>query len=225
VLPVSVVDVYKNVRGNHSDSDSSRSGFSRFPSEVSDLSYELFLRGCKDIFDPFAGWGERHYKAIQHNKNYTGYDISARAVGQAEIEYGVANTLADSSVAQIPIFDGLLTCPPYWNLEIYSDVGIEQIRTFDEFICILGDVFRRCFDVCLSGGVFCILVGNWRKNGTYYDLSFAVKNIFRDMGALTIDCVVISRRQKTKVKVLIPQAVRLGYTVNLHEELLVFAKP
>ena len=35
----------------------------------------------------------------------------------------------------------------------------------------------------------------------------------------------MSRLGVSKVKVMIPQAVRLGYTVKVHETLSVFAKP
>ncbi len=36
----------------------------------SDLCYQYYLRDSKEIFDPFAGWGERHSKAIEWGKEY-----------------------------------------------------------------------------------------------------------------------------------------------------------
>ena len=48
--------------------------------------------------------------------------------------------------------------------------------------------------------------------------------MFDSFGATPFDSVVISRRDTTKIKIMIPQAIRLGYTVKLHEMLLVFEK-
>ena len=224
VLPISVIDVEKHKRGNHKDGESSRAGYSAFPSEVSDLCYELFLRDATHVFDPFAGWGDRHAKAIEHGFRYTGYDVSNKSIAKASIDHGVDNILADSLTAPIPRFDGLLTCPPYWNLELYSPDGLERAKTFDEFGGQLTRVFGRCYNAAADGTKFCVMVGNWRKKGVYYDLSLMTKSIFKNLGAITIDCVIISRIKKTKISIMLPQAKRLGYTVNLHEELLVFEK-
>lgn len=77
----------------------------------------------------------------------------------------------------------------------------------------------------MPGAKFCIMTGDWRDVGVYYDLSFQVQRIFDRLGAVTIDQVIISRRTISKVKIMIPQAVRLGYTVKVHETLNVFQKP
>jgi hypothetical protein len=45
-----------------------------------------------------------------------------------------------------------------------------------------------------------------------------------ECGATPVDIVVGSRATVTKIKVMIPQAVRLGYAVKVHETLLVFRK-
>jgi|TARA_R110002167_G_C12510261_1_gene637170 hypothetical protein len=224
VLPVSVIDVEKSKRGSHKDGESSRAGYSTFPPEVSDLCYELFLRDSTHVFDPFAGWGDRHAKALEHGVRYTGYDVSGKSIAKAKEDYGVDNVLADSLTAGIPSFDGLLTCPPYWNLEVYSQDGLEKAKTFAEFGENLRRVFERCYAAADVGAKICVMVGNWRKKGVYYDLSFMTKGIFQGLGATTIDCVIISRIKKTKISIMLPQAKRLGYTVNLHEELLVFEK-
>ena len=69
------------------------------------------------------------------------------------------------------------------------------------------------------------MVGDWRKNHKYYDLEFVVSKIFKDMGAEIVDKVVVSRKKVSKIKIMLPQAKRLGYSVRVHENLLVFKKP
>lgn len=229
VLPVSVVEIGEQFSllredGGH-NSDSSRGAFSSFPSEVASMCYELFLRDCQNIFDPFAGWGERHCSALQFGKNYTGYDINPEAIKFADENFGVKNTLANSLSDTIPAFDGLITCPPYWNLEVYSDQGIEARKTWREFLAGYGSILSGCSDAAKPGATFCIMVGDWRDGGTYYDLAHQTRNALSHCGLTQIDEVIVSRSKISKIKVMAPQALRLGYTVKVHETLLVYRKP
>lgn len=228
VLPVSVIEVGPQLQlrretGGH-DSTSSRADYSHFPQEVASLCLELFLRDCSSIFDPFAGWGERAAYARLYGKQYTGIDINQAAIESARAVYGVSNTLGDSMSAPIPRFDGLLTCPPYWNLEQYSDAGIDGSPTYRAFLYDYATILQRCYTAARSGATFCLLVGDWRDNGSYYDLAHQTRAILYGCGATPIDEVCVSRARISKVKVMLPQAVRLGYTVKVHETLLVFRK-
>lgn len=229
VTPVSVIDLYaqkKSIRrssGGH-DTKSSRQEYSPFPEEIARLCYELYLRDSKRIFDPFAGWGERGFYAAQYGKEYTGFDINPAAISYARAEFGVTNTLADSACDDIPRFDGLLTCPPYWNLEQYSEFGVDSAPTWAGFLCEYWHIFGRAYEAAKEGAMFCIQVGDWRSNGIYYDLAHKTRVLFEELGATTIDDVVVSRKQVSKIKIMLPQAKRLGYSVKTHEYLLVFKK-
>lgn len=227
VIPVSVIDIAAQGKRKNEDhnSTSSRSNYSPFPVEVATLCAEFYLRDSSTVFDPFAGWGERGDAIQKSGKKYVGYDTSPDAIKKAA-EIGVINTLADSSIELIPSFDGLLTCPPYWNLETYaSDDGIDREKDWASFIDRLSTIFGRCYSSATNGSTFCVMVGDWRKNHIYYDLEFEVCNIFRNLGASVIDKVVVSRSKVSKIKIMLPQAKRLGYSVRVHENLLVFRKP
>lgn len=228
VMPVSVIDIMaqgKRKNENHA-STSSRDNYSPFPNEIATLCCEFFLRDATAIFDPFAGWGERHATALKFGKKYIGFDTSQEAIDKAFEDYGVINQLGNVLNGKpLPCFDGLLTCPPYWNLEKYeSDFGLDREKTWDSFIKRLFTVFSRCYDAALPNTTFCIMVGDWRKNHVYYDLEWQVSNIFNNLGAQIVDKVVVSRSKVSKIKIMLPQAKRLGYTVRVHESLLVFRK-
>ena len=75
-----------------------------------------------------------------------------------------------------------------------------------------------------KGSVYCIMVGEWRHDHKFYDLEGVTRRIFDDLGATLFDQVVVSRKKVTKINILLPQAKRLGYTVRLHESLLVYVK-
>lgn len=225
VLPCSVVDVGKQGTrdiGQH-DTASSRSQYSPFPAEINALCWELFLRDTTHVFDPFAGWGERGAAAQARGKTYTGYDINPAAIAMATAR-GASVQLRDSRTAEIPLFDGLLTCPPYWNLESYSAHGLDACPTWDAFLAMYAQVLERCYDAAQVGAMLCIMTGDWRQDGRYYDLTFQTQKIMDEQGATPIDVVVASRKAVSKIKVMIPQAVRLGYTVKVHETLMVWQK-
>jgi len=228
VLPVSVVEVAaqageRRESGGH-EASNSRSGFSHFPAEVSGLCLQLYLRDASNIFDPFAGWGERHCAVNGAGKSYTGFDINPHAIAEASRVYGVTNILADSLVENIPAFDGLLTCPPYWNLEEYSDAGLDSAKEWAGFLKQYALVLGRCYEAANDGATFCIMTGDWRANHIYHDLTHETRAIMQRCGATFWDEVIVSRASVTKVKIMIPQAVRLGYVVKLHETLSVFKK-
>lgn len=227
VLPVSVIDIeaQKRRKNENHASTSSRTNYSPFPLEVADLCYEFYLRNSRCVVDPFAGWGERNMKAKEWGKDYFGYDISALAIESAKDIFGVENILADSRTVDIPEFDGMITCPPYWNLEKYSDdSGLDRAKSWDDFKNDLELVFTRFYKKADKGSTFCIMVGDWRKNHIYYDLEFVVSNIFSSLNAEIVDKVVVSRKKTSKIKIMLPQAKRLGYSVRVHENLLVFRK-
>jgi len=230
ITPVSVIDLYaqkKNERrsdGGHSNT-SSRNEYSPFPEEVARLCYELYLRDRKTIFDPFAGWGERGFYAKQYSKEYIGFDINQDAIDYAKTTFAVENILADSASDDIPKHDGVITCPPYWNLEKYSDDGLDSAPTWASFLYEYWHLFGRVYARAGIGAIFCIQVGDWRSEGVYYDLAHKTRVLFEEMGAETIDDVIISRKNISKIKIMLPQAKRLDYTVKTHEYLLVFKKP
>jgi DNA modification methylase len=226
ILPVSVIDVApqkKRKPGCH-ESESSRSGFSPFPTEIAQLCAEYFLRDSSVVFDPFGGWGERGEAVQATGKAYIGLDTSRDAVSSAS-EKGVTLARADSRVADIPEHDGLLTCPPYFNLETYAGDGIDKAASWESFCNELRVILARCWKVAAPGSTYCIMVGEWRKSHVYHDMEGVTRRIMADLGARMFDQVVVSRKKTSKIKIMLPQAKRLGYTVRVHESLLVYQKP
>lgn len=226
VLPVSIVDLEAagkfSIRGETDhDSKSSRDSFSPFPKEIATLCSQLFLRNSTHVFDPFAGWGERHSAVIKTGKKYTGYDLSSKAISFAKENFGVDNILANSLTVMPPSHDGLLTCPPYYDLEKYEGNGLSSSESWDEFLYKLKTIFMNCLRYAKKGSKYCIMAGDWRNKGVYYDLIFQIEKMM-SIYAKPFDKIVVSRKGISKIKIMLPQAKRLGYTVKVHEMLLVF---
>jgi hypothetical protein len=234
VLPCSVIDLEaqtknknKRKKGEGNFEDSSRKVMSHHPKETCLIVYELFLRNARSIFDPFAGFGQRHFYAKQFGKFYTGYDCSQPNIAEAKKEFGVVNVLKDSAQDELPeYFDAVYTCPPYWNLEKYEGgaEGGDKLKTWEEFCDWYEDLWTRIIQEAPEGTTFCIQVGNWRAKGIFYDLEYLTQKVFDLNDCPVIDKVILSRKKVSKIKVMAPQAKSKGYTVKVHETLLVFKK-
>tara|TARA_B100001142_G_scaffold119904_1_gene121898 strand:+ start:452 stop:1213 length:762 start_codon:yes stop_codon:yes gene_type:complete len=233
-MPVSIFDVQKmgkkGIRGERNwgkkkSIPSSRASYSPFPPDVAEWCAMYFLREKSNIFDPFAGWGERHKAIIDASKNYTGFDISKKAIEHAKKTYNVTNILANSLTDEIPTHDGLLTCPPYWNLEKYdSKEGIDRDKTWEEFIKNYDAIFKRTCEKAEKGAMYCIMVGDWRKKNVFYDLAYQTEKIMAKYNMIPFDKVILSYKKITPIKMILPQCKRFGYTCKTHQYLLVYQK-
>ena len=229
-LPVSVFDVDKigkigiRSKQNHAG-ESSRSSYSPFSPQIAEWCMEYFLRDSTTLFDPFAGWGERHLAAHNAEKIYIGYDISSEAIEFAKKHYNVNNILANTKTEEIPPHDGLITCPPYWNLEKYgSEEGLDRLKKWEDFLKDYELVWQRVTKEALPGAKYCIMVGDWRKKNIFYDFTYQTEKIMEKCGMKPFDKVILSQKKIYPIKLHAPQAKRLGYTVKVHQTLLVYEK-
>lgn len=105
--------------------------------------------GVEGVLDPCAGWGERMATCIQMGVDYFGIDVNGKlADGYSRIvsEYGDEKRhwfcVADSATADVDgMFDAVMTCPPYGDLEAYTDAGAENLDA---------DGFARWWDAVVS---------------------------------------------------------------------------
>ena len=228
-FPVSVFEVERMgklfMRGVQSTAVSSRLSFSPFPRDVAEWVARYFLRNRHDVFDPYAGWGERHAACVADGKRYTGYDLSPSAIDHAQVHYNVTNLLRDSRDAPIPSCDAIFTCPPYFDIEKFDGDGLHRIKTWAEFLRSYEAVWKRCVEQLQPGGRVCVVVGDWRKNHVFYDFTFQTEAIFNRMGLVPFDKVILSHKRQAPLKAMIYQTKRLGYACKVHQTLLVYDKP
>ena len=166
--------------------------------------------------------GERHKAVVDQGKQYTGFDSSPQAIDFTLKNFQVNNILADSRTATIPEHDGLITCPPYWNLEKYEGDGLDRIKKWGDFLVEYKKVWQRVIEKARSDSTYCIVLGDWRSKGVYYDFVFQTEKIMAELGMIPFDKVVLSTSKNSKIKIMLPQAKRLGYTVKVHQTLLVY---
>lgn len=105
---------------------------------------------AKSVYDPCAGWGERMMTCGKLGVKYEGCDINAELFEGyeklAKLIDGFKPVLHNNDSANQLVtgdVDAVITCPPYKNIEVYSDNGAESLSD-EEFAAWWSDVVKNC---------------------------------------------------------------------------------
>lgn len=143
------------------------------------LVKDLILRfNCQSVFDPAEGSRtvrdvvEGINKYLRRDINYEGRDL---------------NKGWDILSSPLPEkqFDLVWYHPPYWDIIHYSDnpKDLSSCRTLEDFEFKLNQSVERLVQAVKHGGILAILIGDKRKDGTYYAL-FRTLFLNRNIGQL-----------------------------------------
>lgn len=143
------------------------------------------------IYDPFGGGGTRGYMATKMGHNYIGVEIREEEVNRLKsqmIDWGFEfDIILDDSRTYEPEgeFDFSFTCPPYYDLELYSnlDGDLSNAGTYQEYLEMLNDVMINVYN-CLKINCFAVfVVGNFRnKSGELEHLNGDLITIGKNIG-------------------------------------------
>ncbi len=95
----------------------------------------------KFVYDPCAGWGERMLTCALKNIKYLGIDVNAELIkAHADLiqHYDLQDAVTvhgDAGRLDMTqgMHDAVFTCPPYWNAELYTDSGAENL-SYPDFL-------------------------------------------------------------------------------------------
>lgn len=213
------------------------SGASTFDPVLAEIIYEWFTpyHGAK-IFDCFAGGITKGAVAMIKGHKFTGLDIRPQQVDVNinRWEEGVRlrpryhcddarNLLKYIGVASQDLF---ISCPPYYNLEVYSDLEGDASNqpTYQDFLNVLCDAFGKAVK-CLKNNRFAvIIVGDIRdEKGNCYNFPGDVINIFQNCGCSFLDDIVLLRPDAT-ANMRAQKYMKSRKVVRVHERVLVFYK-
>ncbi len=160
-------------------------GTSIFDPVLCELVYRWFCPVNGNVLDPFAGGSVRGIVAGMMKLSYTGFDLSARQIEANEAQktaiLGDAPPVwwinEDARNIQQSVkgltFDFVFSCPPYYNLEVYTDdpADLSQAKTYEDFLAAYMAIIMGCVDRLKDNRFACFVVGNIRdKRGFYHDL-------------------------------------------------------
>lgn len=172
-------------------------GTSIFDPVLCELAYRWFSPSGGTIIDPFAGGSVRGIVASKLGRRYVGHELRAEQVAanreQATQLCGMDplppvwvegdSRSMDKTCADVEA-DMLLTCPPYADLEVYSDDPAD-LSTLDypEFRDAYFEIIAKACRLLKHDSYAVCVVGEVRdKKGNYYDFVGDTVQAFRDAG-------------------------------------------
>lgn len=122
--------------------------------------------------------------------------------------------------------DFLFSCPPYYNLEVYSSLSNDASnqKSYADFLEILSEAFGKAIK-CLKDNRFaCIVIGDVRdKNGFYYDFISDVKGIFKRNGmSLYNELIIVETVASSCLRA--NNNMKTRKITKVHQNILVFFK-
>jgi DNA modification methylase len=166
-----------------------------FDPALCEVLYHWFVPEGGAILDPFAGGSVRGVVANYLGYKYTGIDIRPE---QIESNYEQSRTIlgnnnqpnwitGDSNIALDAIkesYDFVFSCPPYADLEVYSNMaGDISNMNYSEFLIAYKSIISKSCSKLKSGGFACFVVGEVRgKDGGYIGFVPDTIRAFTDCG-------------------------------------------
>lgn len=96
-----------------------------FDPTLCEIMYDWFSPKNGKVLDPFAGGSVRGIVAEELGRSYTGIDISEEQIKANKLQSDKPNWIVGDSSKVVPTltdeYDFIFTCPPYHDLEVYSD--------------------------------------------------------------------------------------------------------
>ena len=224
---------------------SSLTGTSIFDPVLCELLVNWFCPPGGKVLDPFAGGSVRGLVTSLLGNRYVGVDLRPEQIEANESAYGAIagsrdliggelgkpewlvgdSTGIDSLVAEDG-FDFLLTCPPYADLEVYSD-DPRDISTmeYDDFLRSYREIISKSCDKLRDGSFAAIVVGEVRdKHRFYRNFVGDTVEAFRDAGLGYHNEMVLLNAIGTGALRAGKQFSASRKVVKTHQNVLVFAK-
>lgn len=187
---------FGNLNPNKGDAERfNRISTSMFDPALCEVIYHWFCKKGGNILDPFAGGSVRGIVSNYLGYNYTGIELRQEQVdsnreqgldildinNQPNWYVGDSNKELDGFTKK---FDLVFSCPPYGNLEKYSDLEDDiSNMSYDQFLTIYENIIKKSCDLLVDDGFACFVIGEFRdKNGNYIGFVADTINAFKKCG-------------------------------------------
>lgn len=158
------------------------------------------------VLDPFAGGSVRGVVANRLGRRYTGVELRGDQVAANE-EQGAAILPPDNQPRWITgdsmgidaiagdeaPYDFILTCPPYGDLEVYSDDPADlSAKSEEDFDAAYAEIIRKTVALLAPDRFAAVVVGNYRANdGRLIDLAGKTVRFMEAAGASFYDDFIV----------------------------------
>jgi hypothetical protein len=211
-------------------------GTSIFDPVICEIAYRWFCPPAGTVLDPFGGGSVRGIVASKLGRRYVGIELRAEQVdaniaqlhiaSEPKPEWRRGDARDIEAIAGDTEADLLFSCPPYWNLERYSDNPADLSNlAFDEFLVAYRAVIAGAIARLREDRFAVWVIGDVRdEHGCYVNLPGKTVDAFEAAGArLYNDAVLVTAVGSLPIRVARQFEVsrKLGRT---HQNVLVFIK-
>ena len=213
-------------------------GVSIFDPALCELMYRWYCPDGAKILDPFSGGSVRGIIANYIGYNYTGIDIREEQIvsnreqskkllaedRQPTYLVGDSNVVLDT--LENNTFDFVFSCPPYADLEVYSDLeGDISNKEYAEFVELYTQIIAKSIQKLKRGMYACFVVGDIRdKKGYYRDFISHTKAAFINGGAPLYNEAILLQPLGTAMLRCGKIFESGGKLTKVHENVLIFKK-
>jgi len=211
-------------------------GTSKFDPVLAEIIYEWYMKkNGKYVLDPFSGGNIRGIMAELKGYKYIGFEVRKEQV-EIDIEHakqvGVEpKFIHDSSLNVLkyfnqPFFDMVFTCPPYYNLEVYStqDDDLSAYPSYEKFLLDYEKILHNCSFLLNSNSFFVIVVSDVRdEKGEYRGLVCDTIRILKKLGLTFYNDIIYINSHGT-AHLRASSYFRTRKVVRVHQHVLVFYK-
>lgn len=215
----------------------SASGTSIFDPVLCELAYRWFCPPGGAVLDPFAGGSVRGIVAAKLGRAYIGVDLRAEQIaanreqaaaicGDGGPVWHVGDSRDIATLAAGTEADFVFSCPPYGDLERYSDDERDlSTASYAEFIAAYRTIIAASVGMLKQDRFACFVVGDFRDPAGFYR-GFVGDTVraFEDAGARFYnEAILVTAVGSLPIRVgkQFASARKLGKT---HQNVLVFCK-
>jgi DNA modification methylase len=218
--------------------DTDETSVSIFDATLCELMYDWFCPKGGTILDPFAGGSVRGIVASEMGYNYTGIDISETQILANQKQSQKPNWIVGDSTEILETlndesYDFVFTCPPYYDLEIYSDNQNDLSNMDDEdFDDAYANILTESYSKLKDNRFFCIVLSETRevsktgnyKIGKYRNLVAKTIMGCEEIGFSFYNDMVLFNSQHQASKISKTYFDRNRKIASVHQNVLVFVK-
>lgn len=210
-------------------------GVSIFDPALCEVLYRWFSPDGGQIVDPFAGGSVRGIVAGMLGRRYWGADLRAEQIDANRVQADEIRPDAmptwvcgDSrrTLAEAPPADFVFSCPPYGDLEQYSDNPADlSAMDWPAFVAAYREIVRASVAVLKQDRFAAFVVGDFRDNrGLYRDFVSLTISAFKDAGAaLYNEAILVTSVGSASMRVS-KQFSSGRKFAKTHQNVLVFVK-
>ena len=208
-----------------------------FDATLCEEIYTSFIPPSGSVLDPFAGGSVRGIVAEELGFKYTGIELSKEQVDANKLQSNKPNWICGDSDDVLDTlsnqYDLIFTCPPYHDLEIYSnDPNDLSNLGWGEFLTKYKSIIQKSYDKLKDNRFFVIVVSEIRdklttgdyKIGKYKGFVPSTISIAEDCGFHYYNDVVLINTSQQSGRMSNVYFNRNRKVASTHQNVLMFVK-